>query len=66
MHLYHFFCAKLLTSLPVYISLALIYFQNKRTQYFQTTLKSQVGGIFKQNSCRRVIVQKRLKTTDHC
>jgi len=32
-----------LTGVPVYISLALNYFPNKRTQYFETTLNSQLG-----------------------
>jgi len=57
MHL-HSFCF-VLTGMPVYISLALNYFQNKIL--FQKNYRK--GAIFKKSAWRGAILQKRLKTT---
>jgi len=45
--------------LPVYISLALNYFQNK----IPFSENYRKGAIFKKSACRGTILQKRLKTT---
>jgi len=45
--------------LPVYISLALNYFQIK--ELFSDNTK--IIGVFKQSSCKGVLAQKSLKTT---
>jgi len=51
------------TRLPVYISLALNYLQNKRIFSDNAKIIGR-GAIFKRSSCRGAIAQKRLKTTD--
>ena len=60
MHL-HSFCL-MLTRLPIYISLALNYFQNQ-ILFLNNAWIIEKGEIFRQNSCRGVIAQTRLKTT---
>jgi len=61
MHL-HSFCFEL-SKLPVYMSSALNYFQNKILFSDNAKIIGK-GSIFKQSSCRGAIVQKRLKTAD--
>jgi len=56
------FCFKV-TKLPVYISSALNYFQNK-ILFSDDAKIIGMRAIFPQSSCRAAMVQKRLKTTD--